>query len=97
MFLRFTASIIRQYAPLRCRSTTRLRVAILQKAIIFKLNIVKKDAEAVLDANAVAGLEANAAKTKFFLYRHQTTGQDQNLAESKYVGTTVTNQNYSEE
>jgi hypothetical protein len=45
----------------------------------------------------VAGLEANAAKTKFFMYRHQTAGQDQNLAKSKYLGTTVTNQNYSEE
>jgi hypothetical protein len=40
------------------------------------INIIKKNAEALLDASKELGLEVNSEKTKYmFMSRHQTAGQ----------------------
>jgi hypothetical protein len=40
------------------------------------INIIKKNAETVLDASKEIGLEVNSEKTKYmFMSRHQTAGQ----------------------
>jgi hypothetical protein len=40
------------------------------------INIIKKNAEAVLDASRETGLDVNSEKTKYkFMSRHQTAGQ----------------------
>jgi hypothetical protein len=40
------------------------------------INIIKKNAEALLDASKEIGLEVNSEKTKYmFMSRHQTAGQ----------------------
>jgi hypothetical protein len=40
------------------------------------INIIKKNAEALLDARKEIGLEVNSEKTKYmFTSRHQTAGQ----------------------
>jgi hypothetical protein len=40
------------------------------------INIIKKNAETVLDASREIGLEVNSEKTKYmFMSRHQTAGQ----------------------
>jgi hypothetical protein len=40
------------------------------------INIIKKNAEALLDASKEIGLELNSEKTKYMLMsRHQTAGQ----------------------
>jgi hypothetical protein len=56
------------------------------------INIINKNTEALLDASKEVGLEINAEKaTHVFMSRHQATGQ--NVANFKYLGMTVTNQN----
>jgi sorting nexin-29 len=68
------------------------------------INIIKKNAEALLDASKETGLEVNSEKTKYmFMSRHQTTGQSnykrvanksfENVAKFKYLGSTLTDQN----
>jgi hypothetical protein len=40
------------------------------------INIIKKNAETLLDASKEIGLEVNSEKTKYmFMSRHQTAGQ----------------------
>jgi hypothetical protein len=67
-------------------------------------NIVKKNAEALLDASKEIGLEVNSEKTKYmFMSRHQTAGQSnyiraanksfEKVAEFKHLGVTITDQN----
>jgi ribosomal protein S2 len=61
-----------------------------------------------MDANKVVGLEVNAEKTKYMLLsHHQNAGQNhiikianrcfENVAQFKYLGMTVTNQNLIQE
>jgi hypothetical protein len=68
------------------------------------INIIKKNAETVLDGSKEVCIEVNPEKTKYmFMSRHQTTGQNhyikvanksfENVAKFRYLGTTVTYQN----
>jgi hypothetical protein len=68
------------------------------------VNIIKKNAEALLDAGKEIGLEVNSEKTKcMFMSRHQTTGQSyyirvanksfEKVAKFKYLGSSLTDQN----
>jgi ABC-type siderophore export system fused ATPase/permease subunit len=66
---------------------------------------IKKTIETLIDASKEVGLEVNTEKTKFmFPSRHQGSGQNhdknivnrsfENVAEFKYLGTTLTNQKF---
>jgi hypothetical protein len=68
------------------------------------INIIKKIAEALLDASKEIGLEVNSEKTKYiFMSHHHTAGQStyirvanksfEKVAEFKYLGATLTDQN----
>jgi hypothetical protein len=68
------------------------------------INIIKKNAEAVLDASKEIGLEVNSEETKYmFMSRHQNAGQSNDIrvanksfekvAELEYLGATLTDQN----
>jgi hypothetical protein len=47
------------------------------------INIIKKNAEAVLDASKEIGLEVNSEKTKYiFMSRHQNVGQSNYIREA---------------
>jgi hypothetical protein len=69
---------------------------------------VKKNTEALLDANTEVGLEVNPEKTKYILMsRSQKLGQKRSIkivsrsfedvAKFKYLGTTLTDQNHMHE
>jgi hypothetical protein len=71
------------------------------------INIIKKNAEAVLDASKEIGLEVDSEKYKYmFTSRHQTAEQSnyirvanksfENVAKFKYLGSTLTNCIYEE-
>jgi hypothetical protein len=68
------------------------------------INIIKNNAETLLDAIKENGLEVNSEKTKYmFLSRLQTAGQSnyirvdnkyfEKVAKFKYLGSTLTDQN----
>jgi hypothetical protein len=68
------------------------------------INIIKKNAETLLDASKKVGLEVNSEKTNYmFMSRHQTAGQSnyirianksfKKVAKFKYLGATLTDQN----
>jgi hypothetical protein len=68
------------------------------------INIIKKNAEALLDASKEIDLEVNSEKTKYmFMSRHQTAVQSnyirvanksfEKVAKFKYSGATLTDQN----
>jgi hypothetical protein len=68
------------------------------------VNAIKENSETLLEASRDIGLEINAEKTKYMIMsRHPNSGQNQNirianesfekLAQFKYLGTTLTNQN----
>jgi hypothetical protein len=68
------------------------------------IDTIKKNTETLIDTSKEVGLEINVEKTKYMLLsRHQNGGQNrdikiaqksfENLSQSKYLGTTVTNQN----
>jgi transcriptional regulator NrdR family protein len=68
------------------------------------INIIKKNAEALLDASKETGLEVNSEKTKYmFMSYHQTAEQSnyirvanksfEKMAKFKYLGATLTDQN----
>jgi hypothetical protein len=72
------------------------------------IDIIKKNTETVIDASKEAVLEVNTEKTKYMLLsRHQHAGQNrdmkignrlfENVAQFKYLGTTITNQNLNQE
>jgi hypothetical protein len=68
------------------------------------VNIIKKNAETLLDASKEIGLEVNSEKTTYiFMSRHQTAGQSnyvrvanksfEKVAKFKHLGTILTDQN----
>jgi hypothetical protein len=68
------------------------------------INIIKKNAEALLDASKEIGLQVNSEKTKYmFMSCHHTAGQSnyirvankyfEKVAEFEYLGSTLTDQN----
>jgi hypothetical protein len=68
------------------------------------VNTIKGNSETLLEASRDIGLEINAEKTKYMIMsRYPNSGQNQNIrihnesfenvAEYKYLGTTITNQN----
>jgi transcriptional regulator NrdR family protein len=68
------------------------------------INIIKKNAEALLVASKEIGLEINSEKTKYmFMSHHQTAGKInyvrvanksfEKVAKFKYLGATLTDQN----
>jgi hypothetical protein len=75
---------------------------------IDNIDTIKINSEALIDASKEVGLEVNTEKTKcMLLSRHQNEGQNhnikianrcfENVAQFKYLGTTVTNQNLIQE
>jgi hypothetical protein len=69
---------------------------------------IKENTETLTDASKEVGLEVNAEKTNYMLLsRHQNAGQNHdikigircfvNVAQFKYLGTTITNQNLIQE
>jgi hypothetical protein len=72
-----------------------------------KIDITKKKTETLTDASKEAGLEVNAEKTKYMLSQHQNAGQNhdikiangsfENVAQFRYFGMPVTNQNLLQE
>ena len=72
------------------------------------IHTIKENAEALIVASKEIGLEVNADKSKYMVMsRDQTAGQDHNMKtgnrsfekveEFKYLGTTLTNQNFIQE
>jgi hypothetical protein len=72
------------------------------------IDTIKKNTKSLIDASKEIGLDINVEKTKYMLLsRHQSVGQNwdikianrsfENVSQSKYLGTTVTNQNLIEE
>jgi ankyrin repeat protein len=72
------------------------------------INIIKKNTQTLIDASKEVGLEVNTEKTKYMLLsRHQNAGKNhhieiadrwfENVAQFRYLRTTVTNQNLIQE
>jgi hypothetical protein len=68
------------------------------------IDTTKKNTQTLIDATKKVGIEVNIEKTKYMLLsRHQNTGQIhdirignrcvENMAQFRYLGTTITNQN----
>jgi hypothetical protein len=73
-----------------------------------KMISIKEHTDPLIDINKEVGLEVNTEKTKYMLMsHHQNVGQNrvtkianrsfENMAELKYLGTAITNQNLIQE
>jgi hypothetical protein len=73
-----------------------------------KIDAIKKNRETLTDLSREVGLKVNSEKTKYMLLsHHQNAGQNpeiktanrtfENVAQFKYLGTTVTDQNLIQE
>jgi hypothetical protein len=69
------------------------------------INTIKENTKTLLEASRDIGLETNAKKTKYMIMsRHPNSGENriirranesfENVAKFKYLGTTLTSQNY---
>jgi hypothetical protein len=76
--------------------------------LLGNIGTIKKNTEILIDSSKEIGLKGNAEKTKYMLMScHQTAGQNhdietanrsfENVAQLKYLGTRVTNQNLIQE
>jgi hypothetical protein len=72
------------------------------------IDTMRKNTETLIGASKEVGLEVNAEKTKYMLLsRHHNAGQNrdlkicdrsfENVAQFKYLATTMTNQNFIQE
>jgi hypothetical protein len=72
------------------------------------IDTLKENTETLINASKEVGLEVNTEKTKYMLLsRHQNAGQNhgikignryfKNVAQFRYLGTTITNQNLIQE
>jgi hypothetical protein len=72
------------------------------------VDTIKKNTQTIIGASKEVGLEVNIEKTKYMLLsRHQNAGQNhdvkignrcfENVAQFRYLGTTITNQNLNQE
>jgi hypothetical protein len=88
------------YKPLICANDVNL--------LGDNIDTTRESKEPLIDAGMEVGLEVNTEKTKYMLLsRHQNAGQNhdinianrsfENVAQFKYLGTTVTNQNLIQE
>jgi hypothetical protein len=77
-------------------------------SLLYNINTIKKDTEALIEASKQVDLEANTKKTNYMLMTlHQNVGRNHNIkisnssfentVKSKYLRTTLTNQNYIRE
>jgi hypothetical protein len=93
---------------LKLNGTHHMPVADEDNLLGDSIDTIKKNAERLIGVNTEVWLEVNAEKTKYILLsRHQNAGQNQyisianrsfeNVAQFKYLGTTVTNQNLLQE
>jgi hypothetical protein len=75
--------------------------------LVDNIDTIKKNIETIIDASKMVGLEVNTEKTKYMSSHHQKAGQNhdikvanislKNVAQFKYLGMIVTNQNLIEE
>jgi hypothetical protein len=74
----------------------------------YDIDTIKRNTETLTDSSKEVGLEVNTEKTKYMLLsHHQNSGQIhdikrantafENMAQFRYLGTTVTNQNLIQE
>jgi hypothetical protein len=76
--------------------------------LVDNIDTIKENTETSIDASKGVGLEENTEKTKYMLLsRQQNAGQNygikvanrciENVAQFKYLGTTITNKNFIQE
>jgi hypothetical protein len=95
-------------ARLKLNGTHQLLVYADVNLLGDNLDTIRKDTQTLIYASKEVGLEVNTKKTKYMLLScHQRTGQNhdikvanrcfENVAQLKYLGTTVTSENLNQE